>query len=132
MATQPVAPRLSGLPSVSAAGRRVPVAASIRARLLGLARLDRDEAGPGLWIPSCASVHTFGMRFSLDLVFFDRDGRPCAVRRGVPPRRFVSCRRARAVLELPSAEHRPAGIDDLALCGSGLPVPGGEFSQLST
>ncbi|HET8862024.1 MAG TPA: DUF192 domain-containing protein, partial [Solirubrobacterales bacterium] len=82
-------------------GREVPCAAGARARLLGLAHLDRAQAGAGLLIPRCSSVHTFGMRFALDLVFLDRDGRPCSVRRAVPPRRLAWDRRATAVLELP-------------------------------
>ncbi|MDX6603654.1 MAG: uncharacterized protein QOF23_163 [Solirubrobacterales bacterium] len=85
-------------------GRLVPVASGPRTRLLGLARLDRDEAGPGLLIPRCAAVHTFGMRFRLDLVFLDRDGREITRRHGVPPRRFVRVRGAAAVLEIPSPE----------------------------
>lgn len=99
-----VARRLRDLPSAVVLGRRVPVASTFRARLLGLAHLDRDEAGPGLLIPRCSSVHTFGMRFPLDLVFLDRDGRPCSVRRDVPPRRFAWDRRAGAVLELAGTE----------------------------
>lgn len=95
-------PRLRRLPTAVVLGRRVPVASSCRVRLLGLAGLDREAAGGGLLIPRCASVHTFGMRFALDLVFLDGDGRPCSVRRRVPPCRIASDRRARAVLELPS------------------------------
>jgi len=95
--------RLRRLPTATALGREAPVAATLRARLLGLAGLERDEAGPGLLIPRCRSVHTFGMRFPLDLVFLDRDGRPRSARRAVPPRRVVRDRRASAVLELPSA-----------------------------
>jgi uncharacterized membrane protein (UPF0127 family) len=95
--------RLRNLPSTTVLGREVPVAVDLGARLLGLARLDREEVGAGLLIPRCSSVHTFGMRFELDLVFLDRDGRPCSVRRRVPPRRLVFDRRAGAVLELPAA-----------------------------
>ncbi len=94
--------RFRDLPTATVLGREVPVATGPRARLLGLARLDRDEAGPGLLIPGCASVHTFGMRFPLDLVFLDPDGRPRSFRRAVLPRRFASHRGAGAVLEIPS------------------------------
>src|SRR5689334_15117914 len=94
--------RLAELPTVEVAGRRVPVAATRRARLLGLARLDRDCAGPGLLIPGCRSVHTFGMRFALDLVFLDLGLRTVALRRAVPPRRLVFESRAQVVLELPA------------------------------
>jgi trehalose synthase len=93
--------RLRELSSAVVLGRRVAVASSFHSRLLGLAHLDRDEVGPGLLIPACSSVHTFGMRFPLDLVFLDRDGRPLSIRREVPPRRVAWDRRARAVLELP-------------------------------
>jgi len=94
--------RLRRLPVVPALGREVRVATGLRARLLGLAHLDREEAGPGLLIPRCASVHTFGMRFGLDLYFLGERGEVVAVRRDVPPRRLAFCGRARAVLELPA------------------------------
>jgi uncharacterized protein len=83
-------------------GRSVPVATGFRARLLGLALLDRAGAGPGLLLPRCSSVHTFGMRFALDLYFLADDGSVIEVRRAVPPRRFASCRGASAVLEVPA------------------------------
>ena len=57
----------------------------------------RAEAGPGLLIPRCSSVHTFGMRFALDLVFLDAAAGRCSFRRAVPPRRFAWDRRASAV-----------------------------------
>jgi uncharacterized protein len=101
MADQALAGRLSCLPTVHVLGREVPVAAGFRARLLGLARLDLEGAGTGLLIPRCSGVHTFGMRFALDLVFLDGGGRPISVRTAVPPRRFVWQRGAAAVLELP-------------------------------
>lgn len=81
-----------------------PRADTFRERLLGLAWRDRSQTGPGLLIPRCASVHTFGMRFALDLFFLDSAGRVIYVRRGVPPRRVVWCRGAAAVLEIPSGE----------------------------
>lgn len=96
--------RLEDLPTATVLAREVPVAATWYVRLLGLSHLPFEEAGPGLLIPRCRSVHTFGMRFALDLVFLDRGGRPCSVRRGVPPRRFAWDRRASAVLELTRAE----------------------------
>jgi uncharacterized membrane protein (UPF0127 family) len=104
MAARIVAPRLRRLPSADVLGRRVVVAADFRARLLGLACLDRDRVGAGLLIPRCARIHTFGMRFALDLVFLDRDGRPCSVMLRVAPRRFARDGRATAVLELPCDE----------------------------
>lgn len=99
----PLAPRLAALPRRRVLGRDVAVATGPRARLLGLALLAAEEAGPGLLIPRCASVHTFGMRFALDLVFLDARGRPLAALGAVPPRRLRWCRGADAVLEVPAA-----------------------------
>jgi uncharacterized protein len=95
--------RLERLPRVAIGGIEVPVAVGARARLLGLARLELEEAGAGLLIPRCSSVHTFGMRFDLDVHFLDERGRAVATRTGVPPRRLVGHRRAAAVLELPAS-----------------------------
>ena len=94
--------RFRELPRARVLGFTVPVATTLRARLLGLALLDPEEAGEGLLLPRCRGVHTFGMRFALDLVFLDRGGRVVGLRRGLPPSRFARCPGAEAVLELPS------------------------------
>jgi uncharacterized membrane protein (UPF0127 family) len=94
--------RFDQLPRRHIAGRRVPVATSLRARTLGLSHLDREDAGPGLLIPRCAAVHTFGMRFALDIHFLDADGAVLGSRLAVPSRRFVAHRGAAAVLEVPA------------------------------
>jgi uncharacterized membrane protein (UPF0127 family) len=69
-------------------------------RLRGLA-LRRGPPAEPLLIPRCRSVHTFGMRFALDLLWLDSEGRVVRMDRGVPPRRLRSCRGAEAVLEVP-------------------------------
>ncbi len=102
MAEDLLAPRLRRLPAATVLGCEVRVATTFRARLLGLAHLDLANAGPGLLIPRCPSVHTFGMRFPLDLCFLDEDGAAIDVRRGVSSGRLVGCRQAVAVLELPA------------------------------
>jgi len=104
MPDAPGTPRLLRLPVATVLDREVRVASGGRARLLGLAQLDRGEVGGGLLIPRCASVHTFGMRFALDLYFLGEGGEVVAVRLAVPPRRLAFCRRAAAVLELPARE----------------------------
>jgi hypothetical protein len=95
------ASRLESLPRRVVGGLEVPVAVGFRARLLGLARLDRAAAGSGLLIPRCAAVHTFGMRFALDLHFLGADDEVLA-RLLVPPRHFAAHRGAVAVLEVPA------------------------------
>jgi uncharacterized membrane protein (UPF0127 family) len=99
--------RLQGLPSRTLEdGLVVHEAASLRARLLGLALLPRGAVprGHALLIPDCRSVHTFGMRFPIDVVFLDERGRTLRVERGVKRRRVLVCRGAFAVLERPSPQ----------------------------
>jgi uncharacterized protein len=103
MPAQRLAPRLCRLPVAAVLGRDVRVARG-RARLLGLALLDRDEVGAGLLIPRCASVHTFGMRFALDLFFLDARGAVLAAHLQIPAKRVVTRRDARSVLEIPAEE----------------------------
>src|ERR671917_84394 len=75
------------------------VAHSLRRRLLGLALRQRPPPARALLIPRCSSVHTFGMRCALDLVWLDRFGRVVHVELGVPPRRVRRRRGAAAVIE---------------------------------
>ena len=71
-------------------------------RRKGLLGRDGLAVGEGLWIVPCESVHTFGMRFSIDLVYLDRNKRVKKVRRAVPPWRLSACLSAHSVLELSS------------------------------
>lgn len=105
------ASRLRRLPRRVVFGVEVPSAETPAARLLGLARLSRAEAGLGLLIPRCRAIHTFGMRFPLDVLFLDGHGLPLRVVREVGPGRFVADRRADAVLELPSWSAPPRIYD---------------------
>lgn len=101
--------RFDSTPLQAVVGKEVPVAVGIRARLFGLALLDREAAGPGLLIPRCASVHTFGMRFALDIYFLGSGDEILEIRRAVPPRRFVAHRGATSVLEIPAFPARNRG-----------------------
>lgn len=128
----PTPRRFAGLERREVAGVRVPVASGLACRLLGLAHLDRERAGPGLLIPRCRSVHTFGMRFPLDIVFLDDAEREIRVVQAVPSCRAVAVRGAAAVLELPSAARprpgtssaSPAAIASITTAtGSAAPTP---------
>lgn len=116
--------RFDDLPYCHIRDREVPVATGLRARTLGLSHLGLEDAGPGLLIPRCAAVHTFGMRFALDIHFLDADGAVLSTRLGVPPRRFVAKRGAAAVLEVPT---EPPGARNPASSalreGDNLPSP---------
>ena len=80
-------------------GLKLIAASSRRSRVLGLARLDTLPADHGLLLAPCRSVHTMTMRFALDLVWLDGDGRPVRLDEDVAPRRMRTCLRARCVVE---------------------------------
>ena len=71
-------------------------------RRKGLLGRDGLDAGQGLWIKPCEAVHTFCMRFAIDLVYLDRKNRIRKVRSNVRPWRISSCLTAHSVIELPS------------------------------
>ena len=75
------------------------VARSPWSRLVGLA-FRRPRPGAALLLPRCRSIHTFGMRFALDLVWLDAEGRVLAVDEGVRPWRVRVRRDAAAVVEV--------------------------------
>src|SRR3954452_19834217 len=97
--------RLERLPAtVVAADAVIHEASTVASRLLGLAFLRRLPSGHALLIADCRSVHTFGMRFPIDVAFFDERGRAVRVERAVPPWRVLVCREAFAVIESPTGE----------------------------
>jgi uncharacterized membrane protein (UPF0127 family) len=80
-------------------GLRVAEARSRAARVKGLAKLDELPETLALHIPRCRSVHTFTMRFPLDLIWLDEAGQVVRIDPSVPPRRLKTCLRARSVIE---------------------------------
>ena len=78
------------------------VARTWRERLVGL--LGHRRPPPyALRLEPCCSVHTFGMRFALDLVWLGPGDVVLRVDRAVPPWRVRSCPGAVAILEVPCA-----------------------------
>jgi uncharacterized protein len=69
--------------------------------LLGKRNLASHE---GVLLRPAGSVHTFFMRFPIDVVFLDRDGRVLRIAESVRPWRTAAARGAKAVLELRAGE----------------------------
>jgi uncharacterized membrane protein (UPF0127 family) len=92
--------RLERLPAIALGGTlRLAVADRPSARAAGLAALGAMPPRTALLIPGCRSVHTFGMRFALDLIWLTDDGRIVDVSASVRPWRIVTRAHARAVVE---------------------------------
>ena len=96
----------------------VAVAEGFRLRLLGLTGLGQGEIEP-LLFPRCRSIHTFGMKAVIDLVWFQESSAGLAVIgvvEGLPPRRRAraprsdSLRREVSVVELPGGDAERLGF----------------------
>jgi uncharacterized membrane protein (UPF0127 family) len=83
-------------------GDAVIVASDSRTRRTGLLRHSTLIPGEGLWIVPCEAVHTFGMKFAIDVVFLSRKKQILKVRKNMTVRRIAICLRAHSVLELPA------------------------------
>jgi len=67
-------------------------------------------AGEGLLIAPCASIHTVGMRYAIDVVFVDRRARVLRVYPDVRAGRVRIARGARGALELRSGVAAQHGL----------------------
>lgn len=83
---------------------RVDTAFESSDRRRGLLGRDGLAAGHALVIAPTFAVHTFGMRFAIDLLFVSRDGRVVKVCRAVPRRRLAGAFGAFAVVELAAGQ----------------------------
>ena len=79
-------------------------------RLRGLLGSPPPAPGHALLITPCASVHTAFMRYPIDVVFLNRQGRILKVVEALPPWRAAGCWRARHTLELAAGEARRVGL----------------------
>lgn len=88
-------------------GTRVSVAASWMSRLRGYLGRSRPRPGEGILLSPCNSIHMWGVRFPLDVVFLSASGEVLAVREGLEPfSRPVRVPGSRYVLEVPTGTIR--------------------------
>ena len=90
-------------------GEAVEVADTSEKRRVGLLKHARLDPGSGLWIVPCESVHTFFMKFPIDLVYLDRKRKVRKVRHAVPAWRLSACLSAHSILELPAGTAQATG-----------------------
>ncbi len=81
---------------------RAEIADTSAKRRTGLLKHTGLQPGEGLWIAPCEGVHTFGMKFTIDVVFLSRKKRVLKIRPAMVKRRIAFSLRAYSVLELPA------------------------------
>jgi uncharacterized protein len=80
-------------------------------RLRGLLGRSDLPPGEGVLLRPAASIHTFFMRFPIDVAFLDKELRVLRVAAHVGPWRAVAHRKARVVLELRAGEAEERGLE---------------------
>ncbi|RLT97960.1 DUF192 domain-containing protein [Ketobacter sp.] len=90
---------------------RVRTANTFWSRFIGLLNRSSLAEDEGLLITPCASIHTFFMRFTIDLVFLGQDNRVLGVSSNVRPYRIrLSPRGTCSVLEIAQGNVKKTGI----------------------
>lgn len=77
------------------------VADTSEKRRRGLLKHTHLGPGEGLWIAPCEAVHSFGMKFAIDLMYLDKKRKVKKVRHNMVPGRLSACLTAHSILELP-------------------------------
>ena len=90
---------------------RIELAVTRNDRRKGLLGRDVFETSSALIIAPCVSIHTMFMRFDIDAVFVDDDGRAVKVVQGMGPWRIAVQPFAHAVVELPAGSLRERQVD---------------------
>ena len=90
-------------------GASVDLADTSAKRRTGLLKHERLDAGEGLWIVPCESVHSFFMKFTIDLVYLDKNKIVRKVRHRMVPWRMSACLTAHSILELPAGAVAESG-----------------------
>lgn len=81
----------------------ISAATTLFTRLIGLLGTLSSRERKALFIAPCAGVHTFGMRYPLDIVFLDVEGKVLKIIRNLAPNRMTGgVASARSVLEFAS------------------------------
>jgi uncharacterized membrane protein (UPF0127 family)/CheY-like chemotaxis protein len=88
----------------------VVVADTFRSRLRGALGYRRLAEGEGVVLRPSFSIHTWFMRFPIDVVFVDADQVVIKISESVKPFRTAGCRGAREVVELPAGECARRGL----------------------
>ena len=80
------------------------------ARKRGLLGRDHLADGHGMLIAPCSSIHTFFMRFPIDVIFVKRSGEVVKIAASVPAWRLAFGWGAAGVVELPAGTAARAGV----------------------
>jgi uncharacterized membrane protein (UPF0127 family) len=80
-------------------------------RLVGLLAQDSLDDHCAMYFPNCNNIHTFFMRFNIDLVFVDKNFKVCAIHENLKPFRLKIDMAAFSAIEMSAGVAKAAGIE---------------------
>jgi uncharacterized membrane protein (UPF0127 family) len=99
--------RVRNLTRGTTLGDQIDCADTSSKRTTGLLKHKELRPGEGLWIIPCEGVHTFFMKFALDLVYVDKKNVVRKTVANVVPWRLSLCLPAHSIIELPAGTIDP-------------------------
>jgi uncharacterized membrane protein (UPF0127 family) len=97
---------------------RADIADTSAKRRTGLLKHTGLAPGEGLWIVPCEGVHTFAMKFTIDVIFLNKKRQVVKIRPNMVKRRMALAITGHSVVELPAGTIEQTGTqtgDQLAL-----------------
>jgi len=109
-AGEPIAPRLVNARTGGEIAAHVDAAFDSESRRRGLFGREVFREGEALVIAPCEAVHTWFMKWPIDLAFVTREGKVLSTHSGLRPWRMAMSMRAFAAIELPDGTVVRTGI----------------------
>ena len=94
--------RVTNITKGTILAERADVADTSEKRRKGLLKHTSLPKGEGLWISRCEAVHSFWMKFAIDILYLNKKKKVLKVRHNMVPWRLSGCLTAYSVLELPA------------------------------
>lgn len=92
---------------------RARIASNFVDRLIGLLKTPVLEKGEGLFIVPCNQIHMLGMKYAIDVVFVDKQGKVVGLTERIAPGQFSKAFfAAHACLELPAGLIAETGTEE--------------------
>ncbi len=100
--------------------RNAGIADSFTSRFMGLMFRKSIESDYALYITPCNQIHTFNMRFAIDVIYLSETGKVVEIHENVKPNRICrTVKNARSVVEVNAGAATELGIcrgDILEIC----------------
>jgi len=79
--------------------KKIKIADNYLSRLVGLLK-NKSSKNSNLYIPACNCIHTYFMKFNIDIIMTDKNGKVIFLKENAKPFQIISCLKAKDTIEL--------------------------------